>query len=64
MNRFKGKARTSGISLPEDMWTYLRERAKREDRSLSMVVLRAIEKDIFAEAERATAAQDGRLEAK
>jgi hypothetical protein len=46
------------------MWTYLRERAKREDRSLSMVVLRAIEKDIFAEAERATAAQDGRLEAK
>jgi hypothetical protein len=46
-----GKAVSRGVSLPDDMWEYLRLRAKREDRNVSTLVRRALEKEIFARAE-------------
>jgi hypothetical protein len=48
---FKGKAVSRGVSLPGDLWEYLRLRAAREDRNVSTLVRRAIEKEIFARAE-------------
>jgi len=54
--RFTGKAIPKGVSLPDDMWAYLDLRAEAEDRSVSAIIRRAIESDIFAQAE---CAQDG-----
>lgn len=48
---FTGKAKGTTISLPDDMWEYLRLRAAREDRKLSTIVRRALEKDIMDRAE-------------
>ena len=47
MLTFNGPAKGTTISLPADMWEYLRLRAEREDRKLSTIVRRAIEADIL-----------------
>lgn len=52
---FTGRSERISISLPEDMVSYLRERARQEDRSLSKVISRAIVADAMNHAERLTA---------
>ena len=51
MSQFNSKSESRGVSLPEDMWSYVRSRAAREGRSLSNFLQRLIEDDARNHAE-------------
>ena len=45
MSQFKSQAEPRGVSLPGDMWLYVRDRAERDGRSVSNYLQRLIEED-------------------
>ena len=51
MSQFNSKSESRGVSLPEDMWSYVRSRAAREGRSLSNFLQRLIEEDAMDRAQ-------------